>query len=223
MNYANITGQWENEFGSLMTISYVNPDTGYFQGTYSSHTGASGTYNFVGLTDYNPNSTTNSQALSFAISWRSINSSNDATQHWLSGFVGQYQIIDGVEIITTTYLVQQNTNPDKNWGATMVDKATFKRCLSKSIEKITIETTSNKNHPKPPHLDTVNSVIFNLSMGKFNNNGATPWISNIGLGSPAQPLRFMIDTGTMNTWITAAECDTDACLIHKDLVVLYIE
>jgi hypothetical protein len=60
-------------------------------------------------------------------------------------------------------------------------------------------------------------------MGKFNNNGATPWISNIGLGSPAQPLRFMIDTGTMNTWITAAECDTDACLIHKDLVVLYIE
>jgi Eukaryotic aspartyl protease/Avidin family len=213
MNYANITGQWENEFGSIMTISYVNPDNGYFQGTYSSHTGASGTYFFVGLTDYSPSPTVNSQALSFAISWRSINSPNDDTQYWLSGFAGQYQIIDGFEVITTTYLMQKNTDPSDNWGSTIVDKATFKRYSSQ--EQVVDTQEIYKNYPNPPLLNTTNSVVFNLSMGKLSNNGGTPWVASVGLGTPSQPLRFMVDTGTMNTWITADQCNTQACLVHK--------
>jgi hypothetical protein len=58
-------------------------------------------------------------------------------------------------------------------------------------------------------------VEFDLTLGKLTENGGTPWTSVIGLGTPPQNLKFMIDTGTLNTWITSSDCQTDACLAHK--------
>jgi hypothetical protein len=46
-------------------------------------------------------------------------------------------------------------------------------------------------------------------------NGATPWVASLGLGTPAQPMRFMLDTGTLNTWVTGAQCTTEACRVHR--------
>jgi len=48
------------------------------------------------------------------------------------------------------------------------------------------------------------------------DNGATSWYAEIGLGTPVQSnLRFMIDTGTKNTWVTSDLCSTSACAPHR--------
>jgi hypothetical protein len=57
-------------------------------------------------------------------------------------------------------------------------------------------------------------VLFDLKRGMVTDNGATPWYAVVGLGTPAQYLRYMIDTGTTHTWITARCCMTEACLGH---------
>jgi hypothetical protein len=46
-------------------------------------------------------------------------------------------------------------------------------------------------------------VQFQLTQGAISDSGATPWTTNMGLGTPPQTLRFMLDTGTLNTWISA--------------------
>lgn len=123
-------GTWENEFGSMMQITAFNSITGVFSGTYKSHTGATGVYNVTGMTDINPSYQTNSQTIAFAVSWRDISgappSPTDDTQHWVSGFSGQIQIVNGFLVMPTTYLLQKDTNPADNWGATIVATATFK-------------------------------------------------------------------------------------------------
>ena len=60
-------------------------------------------------------------------------------------------------------------------------------------------------------------VSFALQRPFFEpNNGATSWYAEIGLGTPVQhKLRFMIDTGTKNTWITSNLCTTTACAPHN--------
>lgn len=60
-------------------------------------------------------------------------------------------------------------------------------------------------------------VSFTLQRPFYEpDNGATSWFTQIGLGTPAQQnLRFMIDTGTKNTWITSSLCTTDACKPHN--------
>lgn len=58
-------------------------------------------------------------------------------------------------------------------------------------------------------------VEFVLDRGAASDNGATPWTTTIGVGTPPQPLRIMLDTGTVNTWVTASCCSTEACRQHK--------
>ncbi|MEM6299658.1 MAG: pepsin-like aspartic protease, partial [Bacteroidota bacterium] len=206
MTYFNLQGTtWVNEFGSIMNIQSVDPSTGIFYGTYKSDTGATGQYRLTGITDNNPDPTVNSQALSFSISWRSYVGSNDDTQYWVSAFSGQLQYINGYPVITTTYLLQKNTNPADNWGSTIVATATFRQ--QNNIVK----------QPDIPGLKaaaTTGSISFPLYQGKLADNGATPWVAQVGIGTPAQSLKLMIDTGTDNTWITASQCDTSACQAH---------
>ncbi len=57
-------------------------------------------------------------------------------------------------------------------------------------------------------------IVFPLTLGKLTDDGATPWGSEMGLGTPEQRLKFMIDSGTDNTWVTAKACTTNACLAH---------
>ena len=71
---------------------------------------------------------------------------------------------------------------------------------------------------KPAYLKVKQSVVsFDLRRPLYEpNNGATSWYAEIPLGTPPQePLRFMIDTGTANTWITSALCTTSACAPHR--------
>lgn len=57
-------------------------------------------------------------------------------------------------------------------------------------------------------------VSFALQKGALSDNGATPWFAVVGLGTPNQSLKYMIDTGTTNTWVTAIQCTTNACQVH---------
>ena len=129
MEYIHLEGTWLNEFGSIMEIRSVNSDTGMFVGIYKSHTGATGVYNLTGMTDIKPDPKVNSQTVAFAISWRNIGpGGEDESSNWVSAFSGQVQIADENQLkMTTTYLLQKDTNPSDNWGSTIVDKATFTR------------------------------------------------------------------------------------------------
>ncbi len=57
-------------------------------------------------------------------------------------------------------------------------------------------------------------IVFPLTLGNLTDDGATPWSSRIGLGTPVQNFKFMIDSGTDNTWVTSKACTTNACLAH---------
>jgi len=65
------------------------------------------------------------------------------------------------------------------------------------------------------HVGSTSFVAFALVRGDLTDDGATPWYATVGLGTPPQPLRFMLDTGTTNTWITDSRCTTDACKAHS--------
>lgn len=75
---------------------------------------------------------------------------------------------------------------------------------------------NKQQNPDPPVIGGVNSsIVFRLQLGQISSNGATPWVATVGLGTSPQLLRFMIDTGTDNTWITSAQCTTNACKAHQ--------
>ena len=61
--------------------------------------------------------------------------------------------------------------------------------------------------------NTYQPAGFTLAMhrGPFQNNGATPWYSTVQIGTPGQPLKLALDTGTNITWVTSSLCAPDRC------------
>jgi saccharopepsin len=57
-----------------------------------------------------------------------------------------------------------------------------------------------------------NGLVFPMQRGPFQNNGASPWYSTIALGSPGQPLKLAIDSGTNISWVTSTLCPADKCV-----------
>lgn len=54
-------------------------------------------------------------------------------------------------------------------------------------------------------------LTVTLQRGPFQNNGATPWYATVPVGTPGQPLKLALDTGTNITWITSSLCAPDRC------------
>lgn len=50
-----------------------------------------------------------------------------------------------------------------------------------------------------------------LQRGPFQNNGATPWYCELGIGSPSQKLKICFDTGSNFNWVTSSLCAKDSC------------
>jgi hypothetical protein len=124
----SVSGTWENEFGSTLELGPVASD-GTFRGSYLSHTGATGRYPVVGVAD--PQPVGNNQAVSFCVSWRSLEGPEDPSWHWVSGFTGLLNLRSGEETLATTYLLQQNTSATMpEWMATAIYPATFRRKLT---------------------------------------------------------------------------------------------
>lgn len=57
--------------------------------------------------------------------------------------------------------------------------------------------------------------VIELCKGATKNNGATPWFTQVQLGSNNQSLKFMVDTGSTHTWVTSVSCKTTACSVHS--------
>lgn len=51
-----------------------------------------------------------------------------------------------------------------------------------------------------------------LKKGPFQNNGASPWYAELGIGSPAQPMKFSFDTGSNFNWVTSSLCGEEGCV-----------
>lgn len=122
---ADLSGDWNNEFGSTLTIGAID-HLGRFTGSYRSSTGASGVYPVVGLVD--PEPVGPSIALSFSVGWRSMTGPSDPSWHWVSGFTGLAEQKDGETVLTTQYLLQQNATKDTpDWMATAIYPSNFRR------------------------------------------------------------------------------------------------
>lgn len=55
-------------------------------------------------------------------------------------------------------------------------------------------------------------LIFPMQRGPFQNNGASPWYCTIRLGTPAQSLKFSLDSGTNMSWVTSTLCPAEQCV-----------
>jgi len=58
----------------------------------------------------------------------------------------------------------------------------------------------------------MNRIDLKLDRGPFQNNGASPWFSNIPVGSAGQVLKFNLDTGVNYNWITSTLCAPERCV-----------
>jgi hypothetical protein len=47
---------------------------------------------------------------------------------------------------------------------------------------------------------------FPLVRGPYQNNGATPWYATLPIGTPGQPLKIALDTGSNFIWLTSTLC-----------------
>lgn len=59
--------------------------------------------------------------------------------------------------------------------------------------------------------NSTDGIVFKMYRGPFQNNGATPWYSPMTLGTPGQPLKLAIDTGTNISWVTSTLCQPNDC------------
>jgi hypothetical protein len=89
-------GVWQNEYGSQMTLSEVNPNM--VVGKYASTTGSTGEYYVIGYQTSAEPTAAAGQPVSLAIDWHSIvPGTPDNSWHWTSGLSGQISIENGSE------------------------------------------------------------------------------------------------------------------------------
>ena len=107
--------RWQNELGSVMTITSVD-ESGNFSGTYGSSVGEptppppfpfNGRYQVGGTT------------LGWAVSYYG------GEFHSTAAWSGQVQFKAGSPIIYTTWVLTRTTKPEENWNSTNVGFDTF--------------------------------------------------------------------------------------------------
>ena len=120
-----LDGFWYNELGSVMELSVSeNPNGGsIITGTYQSKVGdAAGTYILTGITDEGTGDLTPN--IGFAVSWINPTYGNANS---VTTWSGQLQEINGESVITTFWLLTQETPPASNWNSTRIGQDTFRK------------------------------------------------------------------------------------------------
>lgn len=59
--------------------------------------------------------------------------------------------------------------------------------------------------------DTLKDFCLALERGPFQNNGASPWYTRLGVGTPAQQLKICFDSGSDFNWVTSSLCSENGC------------
>jgi len=121
----SVSGTWYNELNSKMVLSVnESPNNGsVITGTYQSKVGdAGGVYILSGITDEGTGDDTPN--IGFVVSWVNPTYGNSNS---VTAWSGQLQIINEEEVMTTFWLLTQETNPSNNWTSTRIGKDVFRR------------------------------------------------------------------------------------------------
>ncbi|MCE0494426.1 avidin/streptavidin family protein [Vibrio salinus] len=98
----NLSGVWNNTYGSVMTL---REDGNRILGTYSSHTGSTGTYLLVGSCTSRAPTSKAGQSVAFSIFWRNVQEGTpDESWHWTGSMTGQL-LASGTMIVENSIVV----------------------------------------------------------------------------------------------------------------------
>ena len=135
----DILGDWYNQLGSRLTIS--SACDGQLSGNYESEVGdAECRYVMTGRYD------TKGRSLGWVVTWNNkTHGSSISTTSWS----GQYQENeDGMPEILTTWLLTEQTSPEKDWNSTNVGFGTFTRVPPTPEENQKCSKAYQIGHPK---------------------------------------------------------------------------
>jgi|GEM_PF-1232061 len=143
---ASITGTWYNELAS--EVQFIQSG-GEISGQYKSYVGraCNGEYWFPlsGRTNLEVETIKDQGAVSWSVAWynETCGDSKSAT-----AWSGQYQVIDGKEKITATWLLTTETDVSGNWFSTIVGKDYFARDKP-SLEEVQESMDNGFEHSNP--------------------------------------------------------------------------
>jgi len=123
-----LEGIWWNELGSKMEIELDPADPKTFRGLYHTNVGNAQEqkYPLLGRCD---NRGLGSQMVAFVVAWNADppagggNPVNPSVTAWC----GQLQVVNGEEVITTSWLLDRLTAPADDWESTLVGMDYFTR------------------------------------------------------------------------------------------------
>jgi hypothetical protein len=120
-------GVWQNEYGSQMTLSEVNPNL--VVGKYSSTTGSTGEYYVVGWQTNAEPTVAAGQPVCLAIDWHSIVAGPaDNSWHWTSALSGQINIVNGAEQLVLAHAMIASCDfPGLCVAGNYIDKLIYSR------------------------------------------------------------------------------------------------
>lgn len=139
----SIAGKWYNELGSTMVLD-VEPG-GFIKGPYETAVGdAQGVYSLTGWVDPDVGPT-GSTAIAFTVLWNN----QSGNSHSVTGWSGQYQVVNGTECILTHWLLTSETDPSDSWQSTLIGSDTFLR-QPPSAERTALRRAAGPaSHPRP--------------------------------------------------------------------------
>ena len=116
-----IAGTWYGQRGSRLEL--VLTHEGHVEGKYytSNDDEAHSVFDLIGTSD--TRSFVGSRSVGFVVCWNK----EYVNQHSVTAWSGQYQIVNGEEVLVTNWLLTRETQPADCWAATMIGHDTFKR------------------------------------------------------------------------------------------------
>ncbi|NWG16896.1 MAG: hypothetical protein HXY41_09695 [Chloroflexi bacterium] len=116
-----IAGLWYGQRGSWLELSVAHD--GRIEGKYhtSNEDEPQSTFDLIGMSD--TRAFGGSRSVGLVVCWNN----EYVNQHSITAWSGQYQLINGEEVLTASWLLTRETAPENGWAATMVGQDTFKR------------------------------------------------------------------------------------------------
>lgn len=135
----SLEGKWYNKLGSMMDLHLEGSSV---TGSYHTAVGeAQGSYPLTGFID--PRALNQSQAVGLVVAW--VNESGSS--HSVTTWSGQFQVIEGEEVLTTTWLLTHETEPTQDWKSTLIGTDIFSRYPPSKMEVEKAAKQATWSHP----------------------------------------------------------------------------